>query len=83
MPAGWPCSLSRRATGTWSRSNTPAIGKLIRPSDPSTWPTKDEAPLYKVQQARRMDLWGNLSLLVVLCALLGTDWLLRLLRGYV
>jgi hypothetical protein len=58
-------------------------GKFIRPSDPSTWPVSDEAATFRVQQARRLDLWGNLSLLIVLSALLGTDWLLRLLRGYV
>jgi len=35
-----------------------------------------------VEVARSIDLWNNYSLVLLLCALLGFDWLLRMLRGY-
>ena len=34
------------------------------------------------RETRAFELWGNLSLLVVLCATLATDWLIRLVKGY-
>jgi hypothetical protein len=58
-------------------------GKVIDLDDPATWPTSEDSPRVSVAQAQTLDLWNNFTLLLVLCALLGTDWLLRLLRGYV
>jgi hypothetical protein len=58
-------------------------GRKIDLADPTTWPTNEVQPRVAVSQARTLDLWNNFTLLLVLCALLGTDWLLRLLRGYV
>jgi hypothetical protein len=58
-------------------------GRVIDPSDPGTWPDGAEASRVAVRQVRTLDLWGNFTLPLVLCGLLGLDWLLRLLRGYV
>lgn len=62
-------NLARIAEGTG--------GKRVNPSDPSTWPGTDEASPVRVSHVHTVDLWGNLSLMIALCALLGTDWLLR------
>lgn len=74
-PAVDTANLARIAEGT--------RGRHVNPSDPSTWPTPAEAAPVRVEQVRTVDLWGNLSLMILLCALLGTDWFLRLIRGYV
>ena len=58
-------------------------GRVIDLHDPQTWPDADGQPAETVTRTRQLDLWNNFTLLIVLCALLGTDWLLRLLRGYV
>jgi hypothetical protein len=68
-------NLARIAEGTG--------GRRVNPSDPATWPTPGAAPAAEVEHVRTIDLWGNLSLMILLCALLGTDWLVRLVRGYV
>ena len=57
-------------------------GHSLSPADPSTWPTAAEAQRAFVRKAGRLDLWGNLTLLIVLGALLGIDWFIRLMRGY-
>ncbi len=67
-------NLARIAAGTG--------GKFIHPGDRSTWPTADKISSASFEQTTRVDLWGNLSLLIVLCLFLGIDWLIRLLRGY-
>jgi hypothetical protein len=58
-------------------------GRVIDPADPQTWPNADGQPAEPVMRARQLDLWSNFSLLIALCVLLGIDWMLRLLRGYV
>ena len=68
-------NLARIAAGTG--------GKLIDPTNPATWPATGTVPSYEVQQVHHMDLWNNSTLLIVLTMLLGADWLLRLLRGFV
>ncbi|HKI32000.1 MAG TPA: hypothetical protein VKA46_09030 [Gemmataceae bacterium] len=40
-----------------------------------------ERPL--APEARRLDLWNSYALPLALCALLGVEWLVRLLKGYV
>ena len=35
-----------------------------------------------VRKAGHLDLWGSLTLLIVLGGLLGVDWFIRLMRGY-
>ncbi|MCE9592298.1 MAG: VWA domain-containing protein [Planctomycetes bacterium] len=57
-------------------------GRVIDPDKHDTWPTADAAKI-SVPQTRRVNLWDGFWLPVLLCAVLGFDWLLRLLRGYV
>jgi hypothetical protein len=57
-------------------------GQVIDPDRPETWP----APLGElpsVEQTRTLDLWNNFTLLLLLCALLGADWFIRLFQGLV
>jgi hypothetical protein len=68
-------NLARIATATG--------GKLIDPQDPETWPASSTGKRPAVPQMHTLDLWSNWTLLLVLCGLLGMDWLLRLMRGYV
>lgn len=35
-----------------------------------------------VTKAETVDLWNGFALILLLSALLGADWLLRLLRGF-
>jgi hypothetical protein len=68
-------NLARIATATG--------GKAINLVDSKTWPTSAEVQPVTLEQRKDLDLWNNFTLLVVLCGLLGADWLLRLLRGFV
>ncbi len=68
-------NLERIATATG--------GKLLDPARPETWPDPGDRPRETVLRERTLDLWNNFTLLLILCGLLGTDWMLRLLRGYV
>ena len=56
-------------------------GKVVEPNDPTTWPAVAESPPI-VDQRRVINLWENFTLLTLLCLVLGSDWLVRLLRGY-
>lgn len=56
-------------------------GQHIDPARPETWPAA--APRPPELERRTFDLWNSYTLMLVLCGLLGIDWLLRLLRGYV
>lgn len=58
-------------------------GHIVDPADPKTWPAADSAATISVRQVRTIDLWNNFTLLLLLCGLLGMDWVLRLWRGYV
>lgn len=68
-------NLERIATSTG--------GRLIDPRDAQTWPTPASGPRAVIEESRTVDLWNNYTLMLVLCAMLGVDWLLRLVRGYV
>lgn len=57
-------------------------GRAIQPADPDTWPGDAETQSVRVREVRTLDLWNNFTLLLILSVLLGTDWLLRLLRGF-
>lgn len=70
-------------TANLARIATATGGKPINLDDAKTWPTSVEAARVTLDKRHDWDLWNNFTLLVVLCGLLGTDWLLRLLRGYV
>jgi hypothetical protein len=67
--------LDRLATSTG--------GKVIDLSRPDTWPSPAEHALPAVTGSRTIDLWNSFILLLVLCLLLGTDWVLRLFKGFV
>jgi hypothetical protein len=68
-------NLARIATATG--------GQVIDPNNAETWPASAQAPRPSITQLQTVDIWENYTLLLVLCSLLGIDWLLRLLRGYV
>ena len=55
-------------------------GQVVKPSDPATWPNESRR---KASQRVTLDFWGDGLLLILLIGVLGLDWLLRLLRGYV
>jgi hypothetical protein len=57
-------------------------GSMIDPADRATWPGDQAADVRTVEVPRSIDLWSNYALVLVLCGLLGIDWLLRMLRGY-
>jgi hypothetical protein len=57
-------------------------GQVIDPDRPETWPAPS-GELPSVEQTRTLDLWNNFTLLLVLCALLGADWFIRLFQGLV
>lgn len=58
-------------------------GKRVVAMDPSTWPKPAQDQRQTITQAHLLDLWHHYVLMIVLCLLLGGDWLVRLLRGYV
>lgn len=58
-------------------------GTVIRPEDPGTWPPVAGQEKFKVQQTKTIDLWNRWGLLIAFVVVLGLDWLLRLLRGFV
>jgi hypothetical protein len=58
-------------------------GRMIDADRPESWPAADGQPLPAVRQGRTLDLWNSFILLLVLCTLLGADWLLRLFKGLV
>jgi hypothetical protein len=59
-----------------------SAGRILDPAHPDTWPAVDDAPP-RVMQSHVLDLSGNFILLLLLCGLLGLDWLLRIFRGLV
>jgi hypothetical protein len=58
-------------------------GNWIDPANPTTWPTPDAETTAPVPQARTFDLWNSFALLLLLLAVLGTDWILRVMKGFV
>ena len=58
-------------------------GRKIDLNDPATWPQASDHPPARVERRQTLDLWGDFILLIVLCLLLGADWLYRVLRGYI
>jgi hypothetical protein len=58
-------------------------GTWIDPANPATWPTADTHPGGTITQIRTFDLWQSFTLLLLLLALLGTDWVLRVVKGFV
>jgi hypothetical protein len=57
-------------------------GRLVDPADMTTWPHAQPTEKHSALETRALDLTGNLTLLIVLCATLATDWLIRLLKAY-
>jgi hypothetical protein len=58
-------------------------GQRVIPADATTWPTPVGASHVAVREIHSLDLWNNFSLVLVLSGLLGVDWFIRLMRGYV
>jgi hypothetical protein len=55
-------------------------GGVVDLTNPESWPVAEPVA---VSRQFTVELWGDGWLLVLLVAVLGLDWLLRLLRGYV
>lgn len=58
-------------------------GRAINPADPKTFPPLDAATAGIVERTASFDLWNNYALMLLLCVLLGADWVIRLLKGFV
>ena len=58
-------------------------GQVIDTANRATWPTFAASDTVSFEQAKTVDLWSNFNLVLLLLAVLGLDWLLRLLRGFV
>ena len=55
-------------------------GRWIDINRPDTWPREtSESP--EVHERVALDLWGSCTLILLLCAALGIDWLLRVVLG--
>lgn len=57
-------------------------GQHIDREKSSTWRALENLEKVPVQRVETVDLWNRYVLLLLLSALLGIDWLLRLLRGF-
>jgi hypothetical protein len=64
------------------RLATTTGGQMIDPARSETWPAAGTS-LPAVPQLHTLDFVGNFSLMLLLCALLGIDWLIRLFKGLV
>jgi hypothetical protein len=58
-------------------------GKTIDPTRPETWPDPGDQPRPVMIQERTVDLWNNFTLMLLLCGLLATDWVCRIMKGFV
>jgi hypothetical protein len=67
-------NLTRIASGTG--------GTVLDPDDSATWPSPTAAPTIVTERVT-VDLWNQSYLLILLVLFAGSDWLIRLLRGYV
>lgn len=57
-------------------------GQVLDSASPRTWPEVSNKKI-TVRQPQVVDLWNSLWLLLALTVVLGLDWLIRLMRGYV
>lgn len=58
-------------------------GRVIDPADPRTFPAVDDSSAGLVERTVSFDLWNDYILMLLLCVLLGVDWGIRLLKGFV
>jgi len=59
-------------------------GRLLDAGNPDQWTDPQHVAQPRVfQESVTVDLWHNYTLVLLLCVLLGADWMLRLARGYV
>lgn len=65
-----------------ARIATETGGEVVNPADADTWPESTAGPR-KVDERVTVPLWERAYLLILLVLVAGTDWLIRLLRGYV
>lgn len=57
-------------------------GNFLNRADPATWRALENVEKVPVIRVETVDLWNRFVLLILLALLMGTDWLLRLLRGF-
>lgn len=65
------------------RIATQTGGRHIERDDPQTWPTAIAAEPVSLPRSRYLDFWNQFILPALLILVLGTDWLLRLIKGFV
>jgi hypothetical protein len=58
-------------------------GKVVDIRDSQTWPTSDEGSSTTISERHGENLWNDFALVTLLSLVLGADWLLRLMRGFV
>ncbi len=58
-------------------------GRWVDVARPETWPAPDDATAAAMPRVRTLDLWGSFALLLLLLGVLGTDWALRVMKGFV
>lgn len=58
-------------------------GRVVDLADRATWPAPANGQVAQVETPYTANLWDNLLLPALLCVVLGIDWLIRMLRGYV
>ena len=58
-------------------------GQWIDVGNSATWPTAETVTTAGVAQVQTFDLWNTFTLLLLLLAVLGTDWALRVMKGFV
>jgi len=57
-------------------------GNYLNRAVPATWRALENLEKVPVSRVETVDLWNRFVLLILLAVLMGTDWLLRLLRGF-
>ncbi len=73
----------RLRKGNMQRIASQTGGRFLERDDPQSWPTASVPEMLQAERLRSLDFWHHLILPVLLVLVLGFDWLLRLIRGYV
>lgn len=82
-PEGLESDRSAADADALARLAAATGGRVIDPADPKTFPVVDDVTAGLVDRTASLDLWNDHVLLLLLCLLLGADWGIRLLRGFV
>lgn len=83
VPRSMPQGPVPNQVETLARLANATGGALLTTENSELWPTSAIEERQDVTRHASLDLWRNSALLLLLIGLLATDWLLRLLRGFV